>query len=75
MDFGINWLVLPILQVHHKRYIENKAKWDYDNSDLVTLCKDCHNLVHESLEIPLFEKNEDLYKRKSIHQRLRIMKV
>ena len=60
IEFGLDWLVLPILQVHHKRYIDNRDVWDYDDSDLVTLCKDCHTLVHESLDIPVFDSKGQL---------------
>jgi 5-methylcytosine-specific restriction endonuclease McrA len=33
------------LHVHHFVYDENP--WDTKESDLLTLCKDCHGLVHE----------------------------
>jgi 5-methylcytosine-specific restriction endonuclease McrA len=54
MDFGLNWLVLPTMQIHHKLYIENRQLWEYEDSHLVTLCKDCHTLVHKNIDIPLF---------------------
>lgn len=53
LEFGKTWLVLPILQVHHKRYVENKEIWDYQDSDLITLCKECHSLIHENISIPI----------------------
>jgi len=56
MEFGETWLVLPVMQVHHKKYIENREKWDYDNADLITLCKECHTLIHENIKIPLFDE-------------------
>ena len=34
------------LAVHHKHYKKGHAPWEYDNSDLVTLCEYCHNEVH-----------------------------
>lgn len=34
------------LQVHHKQYIEGRLAWEYDNSDLITLCKSCHAREH-----------------------------
>jgi len=48
------WLVMPILQVHHKRYIENLKIWEYDNNDLTTLCKACHTNTHKETEIEIF---------------------
>ena len=34
------------LQVHHKRYISGRMAWDYDNNDLITLCRNCHYSIH-----------------------------
>jgi len=64
MDFGLDWLVLPILQVHHKKYIEGKLIWEYDDNDLVTLCKECHSLVHNDIDIPIFNANNVLIDKK-----------
>jgi len=64
IDFGNNWLVLPILQVHHKRYIENRYAWDYESSDLITLCKKCHTNLHNNIEIPLCDNNGSLIDKK-----------
>jgi len=64
IDFGLDWLVLPILQVHHKRYIEGKFIWEYDDNDLVTLCKECHTLVHNEIDIPIFNNNSELINKK-----------
>ena len=30
------------LHVHHKKYIFGKEVYDYNNEDLITLCKECH---------------------------------
>lgn len=30
------------LHVHHKRYIKGNKPWEYENSDLITLCDRCH---------------------------------
>lgn len=57
LEFHNSWLVLPILQVHHKRYIENRDVWEYDDSDLVTLCKECHSVIHENVSIPIFDES------------------
>ena len=34
------------LDVHHIRYIYGREAWDYDDSDLVTLCHKCHEDLH-----------------------------
>jgi hypothetical protein len=35
------------LHVHHKSYEKNMKIWDSEDSELVTLCKDCHDCVEE----------------------------
>ena len=35
------------LDVHHIRYIDGREAWDYDDGDLVTLCHNCHEEVHD----------------------------
>lgn len=49
------------LNVHHKYYLKDKKgnpvdPWDYPNSALITLCKDCHKLVHQNNKIKWFYK-------------------
>ena len=57
LDFGTDWLVLPVLQIHHKRYIQGRKIWEYDAVDLVTLCKQCHTKLHLSCEIPVYSQS------------------
>lgn len=33
------------LNVHHKKYIQGREPWEYENSELITLCEDCHKVV------------------------------
>ena len=33
------------LHVHHKQYESKKMPWDYDDSNFITLCKECHDEV------------------------------
>ncbi len=35
------------LHIHHKEYITGHAPWEYDNSLLITLCKDCHQFISD----------------------------
>lgn len=64
LDFYTDWLVLPVMQVHHKRYIENRNLWEYDNADLITLCKVCHTTLHFQREIEFYDSNEKFIERK-----------
>lgn len=36
------------LVVHHIKYSEGKKAWQYPNLDLITLCRDCHDRVHNN---------------------------
>ncbi len=35
-----------LLNVHHKYYAKNKLPWEYPNDALITLCDNCHKIVH-----------------------------
>lgn len=37
------------LQVHHRYYLFNHSAWQYDDSALITLCSDCHELIHKTI--------------------------
>ena len=37
------------LNVHHKKYIQGAAPCEYDTSDLITLCEDCHAKYHRDV--------------------------
>jgi 5-methylcytosine-specific restriction endonuclease McrA len=39
------------LCVHHKKYINGRMCWDYPDSLLITLCKICHNKLHEETKV------------------------
>lgn len=45
------------LEVHHTKYYTTNGKqtppWGYPNKTLVTLCHDCHAMVHEGKTHPL----------------------
>ncbi len=43
------------MNVHHLRYYPNRKPWEYDESDLITLCRDCHKKEHIRID---FEKLE-----------------
>lgn len=37
------------LHAHHVYYKKNLLIWEYDDESLVTLCADCHYILHEEL--------------------------
>lgn len=37
---------LKDLQVHHLRYEKGRKAWEYNDSDLLTLCDSCHKKTH-----------------------------
>lgn len=39
------------LNVHHKNYKRNHAPWEYELSNFVCLCRDCHEIVHKQKEM------------------------
>jgi 5-methylcytosine-specific restriction endonuclease McrA len=58
LEFIGKWLVLPVLQVHHLKYYNGRSIWDYDESDLITLCKSCHQKLHVKEKIPIYSENK-----------------
>lgn len=44
------------LQVHHKKYNKAKMAWQYPNTNLITLCENCHNQIHKEKHISTFFK-------------------
>lgn len=36
------------LHVHHREYFDGFFPWEYPDSDLVTLCEDCHKYIHKN---------------------------
>lgn len=39
------------LNVHHKNYKRDHAPWEYELSNFVCLCRDCHEIVHQQKEM------------------------
>jgi len=64
INFGNCWPVFPIMQVHHKKYINGKEKWDYENDDLITLCKKCHFNFHLNEVVPIYSTDNILLEEK-----------
>ena len=40
------WENNKTLHVHHMSYDKDLKPWEYDNNKLLTLCEDCHELLH-----------------------------
>lgn len=36
------------LNVHHLSYRKGAEPWEYEDSELATLCEDCHKMVHDN---------------------------
>ena len=64
INFGDCWPVFPIIQVHHRRYVNGKDRWDYNNQDLTTLCKRCHSNLHSKEKIPIYSRDDTLLEEK-----------
>jgi len=39
------------LHIHHRRYLPNRAPWDYPENILVTLCEACHEYERDQLDV------------------------
>lgn len=42
------------LHVHHKHYIYGLDPWEYKDSELLTLCEQCHSELHNTEHVPMF---------------------
>lgn len=40
------------LNVHHIRYLNGYAPWEYPENYLLTLCQDCHEAEHSEIPMP-----------------------
>lgn len=49
------------LRVHHLKYSNDKKAWEYPNSDLITLCDECHQKVHSDYKHPFYPKYEEIW--------------
>lgn len=38
------------LNVHHKNYRKGAEPWEYDDENFMTLCEDCHEYIHISIQ-------------------------
>lgn len=59
-----------MLHVHHLNYYPGRKPWEYDDKDLITLCKDCHREQHiqnEDKETYLDYDNLSSLKGKLVH--------
>jgi 5-methylcytosine-specific restriction endonuclease McrA len=54
-----NETLVPLtLQAHHKYYILNRLPWEYKNDALTTLCRECHQDIHNDKIIPVYKTDE-----------------
>ena len=45
------------LEIHHRYYIYGAMAWEYNDQALITLCHDCHELVHLTLSPLIYFNN------------------
>ena len=46
------------LHVHHKRYYAGREPWEYKDTEMMVLCNDCHQQLHDAKENLLTEIGE-----------------
>ena len=54
------------LHVHHKHYIIGLDPWEYKDSELVTLCEECHKIVHAAEDVPVFILEDGMLKKRTL---------
>ena len=59
------------LHVHHRLYVLERLPWEYDNSELITLCNWCHWKTHEETVIPVYRWENDRLQEIEVHACLR----
>ena len=50
---------IPI-EVHHRYYMANTQPWEYDNDALVSVCRPCHKVIHQTESIPFLDRDGNL---------------
>ena len=48
---------LPLLDIHHKSYIVYHKAWEYEDDNLITLCRVCHEKEHAEHKVFLYDEN------------------
>lgn len=49
------------LEVHHRYYLYNHNPWEYPDHALVSLCSDCHELVHKTFPPLIYLQKDNKY--------------
>lgn len=49
------------MNVHHLHYYPNRKPWEYDESDLITLCRDCHIAAHDRINFDALKVGDSYY--------------
>jgi 5-methylcytosine-specific restriction endonuclease McrA len=53
----LKWIFAKDLHVHHTYYQIDKLPWQYPDESLQTLCRSCHEKVHDEEVIPVRDAN------------------
>ena len=51
---------MELLDIHHKSYICGHYAWEYDDNNLVTLCRTCHEKEHAKHNVLLYDEDDCL---------------
>ena len=49
------------MNVHHLHYYPNHKPWEYEESDLITLCRDCHIDAHDQINFDSLKIGDCFY--------------
>ena len=66
VDFTYNDIRIQLVEqdipriphVHHTYYLRNNLPWEYPENDLMLLCHDCHDRIHQTQKIPVYMNNK-----------------
>lgn len=56
----LRWIDVRFLHIHHKYYMLDTVPWDYPDEALQTLCWQCHENLHKTGTIEVFNKGLEL---------------
>lgn len=56
--FTLGLTDMPInLEIHHEYYILGKLPWEYRDEALITVCRECHQEIHDNKKIDVWDEN------------------
>jgi len=61
--------------VHHTYYVKGRLPWEYPNHSLITLCINCHEIIHEKKKAAKYNKERLVGEGRISEEPLHIKKV